>query len=127
MASTTFTGGIKSGKPGSPGNVLLNAVIAFDPTQTAAGSGFILPKGSVVTGIASLGGSTGGTNPTVDVGVSDDTDDFGPELLSDTPGAGTAGAGCFIELTADTEVYVGVGASASTGGTTTIVLTYFRT
>ena len=127
MSTTTFSSAVRSGKPGSPGNVSLNAEISFDPTQVSTGTGFILPAGSVVTGITSLGGATGGTAPTVDIGTLDTADLFGPELDADTPGIGTVGAGAFVKLTADTEVYAGVGASAATGGMTTISIQYYRT
>ena len=126
MANTTFGGVIRSGNK-SPGVVSLNAVIEVDPTQASAGTGFILPTGSVVTGIISLGGATGGAAPTIDVGTLGTADLYGPELDADTPGQGTVGAGAFIELTADTEVYAGVGASAATGGTAKFAIEYFRT
>ena len=126
MSSTTFTGGIKSGKHGSAANVLLSAEISFDPTQTSAGTGFILPKGSVVTGIVSLGGATGGSSPTLYVGNSADEDGYGATVDADTPSAGSVGVLAFIKHTADTEVYVGKGASTATGGTATIALTYYR-
>ena len=126
MSTTTFSGVIRSGKPGSIGNISLNAPISFDPTQATAATGFILPAGSVVTGISSLGGATGGTTPTVDVGTLATSDLYGPELDADTAVAGTVGAGAFIPLTADTEIYAGVGASAATGGTTTVVIHYYR-
>ena len=127
MANTTFSGVIRSGTQLSAGVVSLNATIAFDPTQTTAGTGFILPAGSVVTSIASLGGATGGSSPTVDVGTSATSDLYGPELDADAAGLGTSGAGMFVLLAADTEIYAGVGASAATGGTITIVINYYRT
>ena len=127
MGTTTFSGPIRSGTKTSPGVVTLNAVISIDPTAATAGTGFILPSGSVPTGISSLGGATGGTNPTIDVGTSGTSDLFANELDADTVGAGTVGAGGFIPLTVDTEVYAGVGASAATGGTTIFVLHYYRT
>ena len=99
--------------------------IAFDPTQAAAASGATLPKGAIPIGVQSFGGATGGTNPTVDVGTSGDTDGFANELDADGVTAITAtGALLGIELTADTAIHVGVGASAATGGTTTILVFY---
>jgi len=120
---TTFTDKIKSGV----GAVLLATEVSFDPTQVSAGTGVILPKGAVITGITSLGGATGGTNPTVDIGTAGTSDLFGPELDADTPGIGTLGAGAYIALTADTEVFAGVGASAATGGTCVALIQYYRT
>lgn len=124
---TTFSDAIRSGKNGSIGNSLLVAEISFDPTQVSAGTGFVLPKGAVVNGITTYGGATGGTTPTVDIGTLATSDLFAPELDADTAGAGTLGAGAYAPLAADTEIYAGVGASAATGGLTTIAIQYYRT
>ena len=114
-------------KRASAGVAKLVGEISFDPTQTSAASGYILPKGAVITGITSLGGATGGTNPTVDIGISGGSAVIANEVDADT--AGTAGtveaAYLYVPLTADTEVYVGVGASAATGGTTTVAIEYY--
>ena len=130
MANSTFTGVIRSGKDkdGQVGVVMLVAEIAFDPTQTSALTGFVFPAGSVITGITSLGGATGGTAPTVDIGTTAGGVEIANELDADTAGtAGTLGAAGWVKMTVDTPVYAGVGASAATGGTTTIAITYYRT
>jgi len=124
MSTTTFTGTIRSGKPGSTGVVSLNAVIQFDPTQASAGTGFVLPAGSVVSGIQSLGGATGGTTPTVHVGADGDPEFFASDLDADTAEQGTVLK--FGYLDDDVEVWAGVGASAATGGKTTISIQYYK-
>ena len=113
-------------KRASAGVAKLIAQIAFDPIVASAGTGYILPKGSVILAITSLGGATGGTTPTVDVGVSGTVDNIAGELDADTAGtAGTVGALGFEPLASDTEVWAGVGASAATGGTTTVSIEYY--
>jgi len=126
MSTTTTTAAIRSGKVGSPANVSLNAEIVFDPTQATAKTGFILPKGSVVTGVLSLGGSTGGTSPTVDIGIDGDSVFFANELDAEAAEIGTLAAS-LAKTTEDIEIFAGVGASAATGGATTVVLQYYRT
>lgn len=98
---------------------------SFDPTSATQIELFTLPKGAIPLGVVSLGGATGGTNPTVDIGSSGTTDGFANELDADTltlvDGTGTLTG---VELTADTIVYGKVGASAATGGTTTVIMEY---
>ena len=100
--------------------------VSFDPTQVSAGLGVYLPKGARVTNVQGYGGATGGIAPTVDIGILGTLDGFGAELpagavtgLDSQPGSlvGTV-------LTADQEVYGGVGASAATGGTVTAGIFY---
>lgn len=98
--------------------------IDFDPTAASADSGYTLPKGAIPLGVHSMGGATGGTNPTVDVGTSGDGDGFANELDADGVAFNGSGALTGVELTADTAIYVGVGASAATGGTTKIIFNY---
>lgn len=127
MGASTFSGPLRVGpKTTSAGVVKLALQISVDPTAAAAATGSILPKGAVITGITSLGGATGGTNPTIDVGISGATDSIANELDADTAGtAGTLGATGWTELTADTPIWAGVGASAATGGTTTFIIEYY--
>ena len=129
MGTSTFSGPLRAGPKGtaSAGTVKLTLTIAFDPTQASAASGFILPKGAMITGVTSLGGATGGTNPTVDIGISGATDSIANEVDADTAGvAATLGANGFVELAADTPIWVGVGASAATGGTTSVLIEYIQ-
>jgi len=123
-------GGNSAGTPAVP-SLFIKA--SFDPTQVSAaltagdGQAVVLPEGAIVTSVNSLGGSTGGTNPTVDVGTSADPDAFANELPSDTltlRDATILGASAGTVLATDTTVYGGVGASAATGGTTTILIEY---
>lgn len=111
----------------SAGVVTLIAQISLDPTLASAATGYVLPKGSVVIGVTSHGGSTGGISPTVDVGVDGTVDAIAGELPSDTAGAAPAtyGASSFAMLTDNTEIWAGVGASAATGGTTVLTVKYY--
>lgn len=100
--------------------------VAFDPTAAAAGTGKYLPKGAIPLGVTSLGGSTGGISPTVDVQLAGGTAaGLANELASDAYGAEVVtGADLGAALTADTEIEAGVGGSAATGGTTTVLVSY---
>jgi len=128
MGTTTYSGPLRAGPKGvTAGTVKLVTLIAFDPTQASAASGFVLPKGSMILGVTSLGGATGGTNPTVDVGISGATDSISNEVDADTAGGtGTLGANALVELAADTPIWVGVGDSPATGGTTTVAIEYIQ-
>ena len=104
MATTSFQGIVRSygGQDKSsgvtPSNVILSAIISFNPvgasavavrvgTSATSGEIFKLPKGAVPTQFISLGGATGGTNPTVDIGTAADPDGFFNELDADLKGA----------------------------------------
>lgn len=112
------------------GSAMLVMEISFDPTAAAAASGKVLPAGAVVLDVVCNGGATGGTNPTVDVGFSGTTAGFANELDADAKGsaavAGTLGTSARAVLASDTDVWVGVGASAATGGTVIIWILYYR-
>lgn len=97
-----------------------------DPTAANGDTGKVLPKGATPLAIQSLGGATGGSSPTVDVGIEGNGDYFHDELDADTLGGPIAlnGDGKGLELAAPTPVYAGVGASAATGGTTSFVIWY---
>lgn len=114
-----------SKKSATPVPFIAGLKFAFSPTQSSATVSKVLPKGAIPIGVRSFGGATGGTLPTVDVGTSGDSDGFANELDADTlTGETTTGALLGTELTADTIVFAGVGASAATGGTTTVILEY---
>jgi hypothetical protein len=139
MATTSFQGIIRSygGQDKSsgvtPSNVSLSAIVSFNPvgatavpmrvgTSATTGVIFKLPKGAVPTQFISLGGATGGTNPTVDIGTAADPDGFFPELDADLKGASATGAGALVVGTgvpANVEVTGNQGSSAATGGTVT--------
>ena len=139
MATTSFQGIIRSygGQDKSsgvtPSNVILSAIISFNPvgatavavrvgTSATSGEIFKLPKGAVPTQFISLGGATGGTNPTVDIGTAADPDGFFNELDADLKGAVKGADGALAIGTgvpANVEVTANEGSSAATGGTVT--------
>lgn len=144
MAKATFQGLVRSYGGATkesgvtPVPVTQSVVISFDPTAAATtpvrigtsattGRTLTLPAGAVVISILSLGGATGGTNPTVDIGTAADTAGFFNEVDADTKGTLKGADGALAVgtgLTAPAVVTGGVGASAATGGTFTGVLTY---
>lgn len=131
MPVTRFAGGVGIGG-GSQAATKASAEhvlpASFNPTSSSQVLLGYLPPGAIVTDVVSWGGSTGGTNPTVDIGTSGDNDGFANELVSDgvssAVAAGTSGALAGTTLSARTAVYGKVGASAATGGTTTVHVHY---
>ena len=139
MATTSFQGIVRSygGQDKSsgvtPSNVILSAIVSFNPvgasavavrvgTSATSGEIFKLPKGAVPTQFISLGGATGGTNPTVDIGTAADPDGFFNELDADLKGAVKGADGALAIGTgvpANVVVTANQGASAATGGTVT--------
>ena len=143
MATTTFQGIVRSNGGAGKGNatpsvVTLSEVISFDPTASSAtnvrigsssssGETFVLPEGAVPVSFMTIGGATGGTNPTVDIGSSADDDGFFNEVDADTKGSLKGADGALVVaggISAATTVTGKVGASAATGGTVTGVFTY---
>jgi len=143
MATTTFQGIVRSNGGAGKGNstpsvVTLSEVIAFDPTAASAtavkvgtssssGNDFVLPAGAVPISFMTIGGATGGTNPTVDIGTSADDDGFFNEVDADTKGSLKGADGALVDgdgIAADVTVTGKVGASAATGGTIVGVFTY---
>lgn len=126
MARTTSRSYLrhKGSSAATPAVGLQGIEISFDPTQASASLGVTLPKGAKVLRVDGFGGATGGTNPTVDIGTSTDSDAFAAEQDADAATSAGTGASTFTELTEDTEVYGGVGASAATGGTFVGVIVY---
>ena len=144
MANTTFQGVVRSYGGGSkgthtPGVMTQSVQISFDPTQSSAtnvrigtsatsGETLTLPAGAIPISLAVLGGATGGTNPTVDIGTSADPDGLFNEVDADTTGGDIVGAGGALAvaggLVADATVTGMKGSSAATGGTFTGILTY---
>jgi hypothetical protein len=143
MATTTFQGIVRSNGGAGKGNstpsvVTLSEVIAFDPTASSAtavkvgtssssGNNFVLPAGAVPISFLTIGGATGGTNPTVDIGTSADPDGFFNEVDADTQGTLKGADGALVVgggIAADVTVTGNVGASAATGGTIVGVFTY---
>lgn len=143
MANTTFQGVVRSYGGGSkgthtPGVMTQSVQISFDPTETSAtnvrigtsatsGETLVLPAGAIPISIMTIGGATGGTNPTVDIGTSADDDGLFNEVDADTQGTVKGANGALAVaggLAADATVTGKVGASAATGGTFTGILTY---
>ena len=143
MATTTFQGIVRShggaGKGNAtPGVVSISEVVAFNPvggtaanvkvgTSHTAGENFILPDNAIPISFLTIGGATGGTNPTVDIGTSADPDGFFNEVDADTKGTLKGADGALVVaggITAASTVTGKVGSSAATGGTVTGVFTY---
>lgn len=144
MALNTFqglmrsTGGQAKESGVTPSPLTMAVVISFDPTSASAaavrigtsattGSFLTLPAGAIPLYLLSLGGATGGTNPTVDIGSSGTPDGFFNEADADTKGTLNGANGSLVVgtgLTANTQVFGKVGSSAASGGTFTGVLVY---
>ena len=143
MARSTFQGIVRTnggaGKGNStPGVVSISVVVAFNPvgagaanvkvgTSHTTGENFILPDNAVPISFLSLGGATGGTNPTVDIGTSADPDGFFNEVDADTKGSLANAAGALVVgagIDGPVQVTANQGSSAATGGTTVGVFTY---
>jgi hypothetical protein len=122
----------------TPGVVTQSVIISFSPTpasptpvrigtSASTGSLFTLPAGAVPISFTSLGGSTGGSSPTVDIGTAAAGDGFFNEADADTKGVITGANGSLVVaggITAPVVVTGKVGASAATGGTTSGIFTY---
>ena len=144
MANPTFQGVVRSYGGGTKGThtpvpMTQSVQISFDPTATSAtnvrigtsatsGETLTLPAGAIPLSLVVLGGATGGTNPTVDIGTSADPDGLFNEVDADTTGNDIVAANGALSvaggLAADATVTGIVGSSAATGGTFTGVLTY---
>lgn len=127
MTLTRFPAGLVTGSSPNNGLVLQCLRVSGDPTSSAAVSVGTLPTGATPVGVQSLGGATGGTNPTVNVGLGADPDGLAAGL--DADGLTTlvaTGAEVGTALTADTAVTLQVGSSAATGGTTAVLVYFIR-
>ena len=144
MANTTFQGVVRSYGGGTKGThtpvpMTQSVQISFDPTASGAtnvrigtsatsGETLTLPAGAIPISIMVIGGSTGGTNPTVDIGTSADPDGLFNEVDADATGNDIVAANGALSvaggLAADATVTGMKGSSAATGGTFTGVLTY---
>ena len=100
----------------------------FDPTSSTQILLGTLPPRSRVIDVISFGGGTGGTSPTVDIGIVGTSDGFANELRTDVVRSAVASttAGTLIGTlnAANVDVYGKVGASAATGGTAVVVIQY---
>ena len=82
---------------------------------------FTVPAGSRIVGVIGLGGATGGSSPTVDIGIAGALDTIANELPSSpyTYATSHAGANMGVRFTTATAIRGRVGASAASGGTWT--------
>jgi len=130
MARTSYTGYLRqygtAAKSGTPAVYPAILQFTFDPTAATAGTGKILPKGSIVVGSQNIdGGATGGTSPTIDIGTQAQAGGFGNEVVADVRGnVINSGLASGQELAVDTEIFAGVGVSAATGGTVLAAVYY---
>ena len=131
MKNSTTQANVRSGPRGdaatvgNTGSMLMALPISFLSTAATADSGITLPTGAIPLGFQHDGGATGGTNPTFDMGTSATSDLFIAEGDADLAAhVGLNGAGANVAMTVPTAVYIGVGASAPTGGTITGMLLY---
>jgi len=128
MAKTTFRNSVRvagASRTSWAGVPVLVMKASFDPTSATQILLGTLPAGSIPLGVQSLGGATGGTNPTVDIGTVASNAGIANEVDADTLTLTDAtGALTGVALTVDTPIYGKVGASAATGGTTTVLISY---
>jgi hypothetical protein len=128
MAKTTFRNSVRvagASRTSWAGVPVLVMKASFDPTSATQILLGTLPAGSIPLGVQSLGGATGGTNPTVDIGTVASNAGIANEVDADTLTLTDAtGVLTGVPLTVDTPIYGKVGASAATGGTTTVLISY---
>lgn len=130
--TTRFPGGLTVGGGSSDATsagVVAALRLSFDPTSSTQVLLGYLPAGAIPIDVLGHGGTTGGTNPTVDIGTGADDDGFANELDADAAGtSATAAAKLGVlmntQVTVPTAVYGKVGASAGTGGTFKGMLLY---
>lgn len=128
MARTTFRNPIRNAgasRVSFAGVPVLVMKASFDPTSSSQILLGTLPAGAIPLGVQSLGGGTGGSSPTVDIGTAASNAGIANEVDADTLTLTyTTGALTGVALTVDTPIYGKVGASAATGGTTTVLINY---
>lgn len=128
MAKTTFRNSVRvagSSRASFAGVPVLAMKASFDPTSATQILLGTLPAGSIPLGVQSLGGATGGASPTVDIGTLASNAGIANEVDADTLTLTyVSGVLTGIPLVVDTPVYGKVGASAATGGTTTVLISY---
>lgn len=128
MAKTTFRNSVRvagAARNTVAGVPLLKFKASFNPTSASQILLGILPAGSIPLGVQSLGGATGGTSPTVDIGTAASNQGIANEVPANAVTlTSTTGVLTGIPLTADTPIYGKVGASAATGGTVTVLINY---
>lgn len=132
MPVTRFPHGVAAGGSSSDATsagAIFALRFSFDPTSATQVLLGYLPAGAVPLDVLGFGGTTGGTNPTVDIGTSGDDDGIANELDADATGTAAVSAaknGVLLntQMTSLTAIYGKVGSSAGTGGTFSGVLLY---
>ena len=115
--------GVGGGRTGATNASAINYLpVSFDPTSATQVLVGTLPAGATPIDVIGFGGTTGGTNPTVDIGTLADDDGYANELDGDAAGTSASsgakmGVLLNVRVTVPTAVYGKVGASAGTGGT----------
>lgn len=130
----TYHGPVRSGPRSANPNAgvcLMCMEFEFDPTQAAGtGTGYYLPSNVIPVDVICDGGATGGVNPTVDIGLTGDSDGLSNEQDADAAtsavAAGVGGALIHVLTTSEKEILAGVGASAATGGTVKCMVLYIQ-
>jgi hypothetical protein len=87
MAKTTFRNSVRvagASRTSWAGVPVLVMKASFDPTSATQILLGTLPAGSIPLGVQSLGGATGGTNPTVDIGTVASNAGIANEVDADT-------------------------------------------
>ena len=108
MAKTTFRNSVRvagASRTSWAGVPVLVMKASFDPTSATQILLGTLPAGSIPLGVQSLGGATGGTNPTVDIGTVASNAGIANEADADTLTLTYAtGALTGVPLTVDTPI-----------------------
>jgi len=123
MKNSTTQANVRSGPKssagllGHAGSMIMGLPVTLVPTAASASVSITLPEGAIPLGFQHDGGTTGGTNPTFDMGTAASSALFINEGAADAAGfVGVNGTGANTALTVATILYAGVGASAGTGG-----------
>ena len=116
----------------TPAVMLVMVPVTFDPSVAqTTGSGVVLPANCIPAfSQTPARDGTGGIAPTFDVGLAGgdadalvnegDADAGTPDMTINSTGTGWG-----VELTSDTEITAGQGASAATGGSVTVNVYYY--
>ena len=129
---TNFPNGVTIGggnQRHSTAGIICALIATFDPTSSTQVLLGTLPIGAVPLDVVGYGGTTGGTDPTVDIGTGAASAGYANELDGDATSssavaAGTGGTLLGAQVTVPTAVYGMVGASAGTGGTMKVAVLF---
>lgn len=130
MASRSTIRGFWRSKPtkaSTPSVLRQTLFLSFDATQASAAiPNRILPAGAVVLYCQPMASDGTDASSTVDIGTAGDSDGFANEVVNGTAGAGVQQGGALngAPLASDTQIFAGVGAIASAGGTSKVIIVY---